>query len=188
VSRKPGARTSTWSMEVLGQPRAGALPALVDPVRGGRAGQVDGVVPGRRERVVERRGRERVGGGRRRREPAVVGGGERPAERIDAVDVALQPVPVGRPRAGVGRQALDGDVDERLDAVGAVRRAQVVGGAAAQRRLGEVEQGRLGVHGAHDRVGVDALAVREDRGAGAAARGVDAHDLRVAAHASAQAL
>ena len=113
------------------------LPAGLPPSphdrRGGRAGQVDGVVARWGERRVDGRRGERVEG-KRIRQQAGLRRRPRPAQVVEAVDEALQPVPVARPGVRVGREAVGGHVDQCLDDVAPPGGGQL---DAGRRRRGE---------------------------------------------------
>ena len=104
------------------------------------------MVTGGRERVVDRRGRERI---QRERlgEAARLRLRPRRGELVEPVDEALQPVPVAGPAVRVRREPARGDVDERLHDVGPPRGREVGARCAPQRWVEELEQRHLRVDG-----------------------------------------
>ena len=186
VARKPGAAFDL-AQEVVEELRARGVPAAIDVERRAGAREVERVPPCRRERVVERRHRERVGRCRCTREPPRFRGSEPGAEVLERVDEALQAVPVTRTPLGVGRAAIHGDVRDGLDRVATVGCAQPRALRPTERRIEEVKQRFARVERRHDDIRVQPFAARElDAAHGVAAAADDPPDGRVGADVGAR--
>ena len=124
-------------------------------------------VDGRRGEGIKGKGRGELAGSCR---------GPGRAEVVEAVDVALQAVPIGVSGPGVGRQPVGGHVHHGLDDVAPPGGRQVVGYRSLERWIEQDQERDLRVHGGDDGVCGDALTVADDDAGDAPVAVVDPGD------------